>query len=256
VAADSEADRLRARLDFLAREYDTIRAEHLASRSAQQTVATAALASAAVVFAALLTVWKNTNLRIGILSFAPIFLAALWGMWFGEVLRIARTSSFLSELEDIINKQLRDRAGRPDRAGQDHRTDLDSPSAPHRNKKKYPGLDAASPLHWEGWMRGANEWGKPVRARMSYILTSVTLLGTGLVSTVLSLVFSFTLPNITVGVEVMACGAAAAWLAMFGYAIVSLWNPVIVRSWKPQPRTSQQPGRWKVPMLAIRARHK
>jgi hypothetical protein len=69
---------------------------------------------------------------------------------------------------------------------------------------------------------------------MSYILTSVTLLGTGLVSIALSLIFSFTLPVIPVGVKVMACGAASVWLAMFAYAAVSLRDPVIKSAGGPE----------------------
>lgn len=217
ITADPAADRTRARFDFLAREYDTVRAEHLASRSAQQAVVTAALASAAAVFVGLLSVWKKTDLRIGILSLAPLFLAALWGMWFGEVVRIARTSLFLWELEQVVNAELRDRT----------------------QQAFGSGLDPASALHWEGWMRGANPWKKALRARMSYILTYVALLGTGLISTVLSLIFSFMLPMVPFGLKLTACVAGAAWLIMFGYALVSARQPLISSSWDPTPRIPQ-----------------
>lgn len=216
LTADPANDLIRARLDFLAREYDSVRAEHLASRSTQQTVITAAIASAAAVFVGLLSVWTNIDLRIGILSFAPLFLAALWAMWFGEVVRIARTSWFLWELEQVVNAELQGPA--PSVSG--------------------ISLDPASALHWEGWIRGANRWDKPLRARMSYVLASLTMLGTGLVSTILAVVFSFTTPKVPVGLQVTACVAAAVWTVMFGYSIASMGQPVIRSSWEKTTKES------------------
>lgn len=206
-------ERSRARLSLLMHEYDSVRTEHLACRSAQQTIMMAAVASAAAVFAGLLSTWANVNLRIGILSFAPLFLALIWAMWFGEVVRIARTSWFLWELERVINTELKENVQPP----------------------TVNTLDPTHALHYEGWLRGTNPWGRPLRARASYILASLILLGTGFIATVLSLVYALTLSTVPNGLVFVACTAALAWIGMVGYAITSLRNPLITSASRMTP---------------------
>jgi hypothetical protein len=193
------------RFNFLLHQYDSVRAEHLASRSAQQTVMTAAMASTAAVFAALLSTWSNVDVRIGILSFAPLFLTFVWFIWFGEVLRIGRTSWFLWELEQLVNAELR--TNRPPVDGTD--------------------LDPTLTLHWEGWLRGQNPWGKPLRGPLSYVLASATVLGTALVSTIMSFVFAFSSQQVAIGLKILTSVSGIAWAVMFAYVIASIRHPII-----------------------------
>src|SRR5689334_3942496 len=89
-----------ARLTFILHEYDKVKDEMLASITSQHTTMTYGLTAAAAIFTGLLATWNNLDIRLSILSLAPIFLIFIWFIWFGELIRMARAARFLWELEN------------------------------------------------------------------------------------------------------------------------------------------------------------
>ncbi|WP_158850882.1 hypothetical protein [Saccharothrix deserti] len=188
-------DRAQARLAFMLAEYNTIRTELVAAVSTQQTVMTYGLAAIAVIYSGLLASWSNVPVRTGILSLAPVLLVFLWFVWFGEVQRLGRARWFLWELEQKVNALLK--------------PDQDVPSG--------STLPASDVLHWESWVRGRNRWRTNVHSRPAYHLATGLLCGTGLGTTVLSVVLS-QVSRPPAPLQVLVFGGAAVFLAMLWYA--------------------------------------
>ncbi|HEX3779968.1 MAG TPA: hypothetical protein VHX38_09880 [Pseudonocardiaceae bacterium] len=209
--------RLRARLEFMQGEYNSIRTELVAAVSSQQVVMTYALAAIAVIFSGLLSAWSNFAVRIGILSLAPLILLFIWFVWFGEALRLIRARWFIWELEKKINSEFGDDAGIV-RTAQDAGTTRGGRSS----------LRPGDTLHWEAWVRGHNRWGRNLHSRPSYQLATGILCGTGLASTVLALVGVFATPGSAVGLRALAIGAGAVFSGLLGLsAVTTLRNPLV-----------------------------
>ena len=179
--------------------------EQLQARGTQNSMMTAAVAATAAVFAALLSTWSNTGLRIGILGAAPLFIVILWSVWLGEILRIGRPSEFLLELEQLVNAEFPAgaRAADPD------------------------GLDPAKVLHWESWLRGKNRWRIAFRTGTSYVLASVLLLGTAFAATVLAVTYAFADARAGTGLKVFTCVSCVLWIVVFGYSAMWFRHPVV-----------------------------
>jgi hypothetical protein len=67
-----------ARLTFILHEYDKVKDEMLASITSQHTTMTYGLTATAAIFTGLLATWDNVDIRLSILSLAPIFLTFIW----------------------------------------------------------------------------------------------------------------------------------------------------------------------------------
>ncbi|MBC6450627.1 hypothetical protein [Actinokineospora xionganensis] len=199
VVADLAAQRDQARLVFMQHEYNSIRSELVAAVTTQQAVMNYGLAAIAVIYTGLLTSWSNIALRTGILGLAPLVLVFIWFVWWGEVQRLGRARWFLWDLEKKINAQL----GTPDAvAGESD-------------------LPAADVLHWESWVRGRNRWKRNLHSRPAYHLATGLLCGTGLGTTVLSVVLAATASPMSAGLRLLAFGGTAGFVLLCGYALFS-----------------------------------
>ncbi|ONI80325.1 hypothetical protein ALI22I_44040 [Saccharothrix sp. ALI-22-I] len=188
-------DRPQARLAFMLAEYNTIRTELVAAVSTQQTVMTYGLAAIAVIYSGLLASWSNVPVRTGILSLAPVLLVFVWFVWFGEVQRLGRARWYLWELEQKVNALLR----------------------PEQDVPSGSALPASDVLHWESWVRGRNKWRTNVHSRPAYHLATGLLCGTGLGTTVLSVVLS-QVSRPGGPLQALVFGGAALFLALLWYA--------------------------------------
>lgn len=205
---DPSAQRELARLTFMQHEYNSIRAELVAAVSTQQAVMNYGLAAIAVIYTGLLTSWSNIALRTGILSLAPLVLVFIWFVWWGEVQRLGRARWFLWDLEKKINAQLR----APDAvAGESD-------------------LPPADVLHWESWVRGRNRWKRNLHSRPAYHLATGLLCGTGLGTTVLSVVLSVTTSPMSGGLRLLVIGGAVGFVLLCGYALVSFRRNPLFRN--------------------------
>ncbi|SDI06322.1 hypothetical protein SAMN05192558_101803 [Actinokineospora alba] len=207
-APDLAAQRDQARLVFMQHEYNSIRAELVAAVTTQQTVMSYGLAAIAVIYTGLLASWQNLALRTGILSLAPLLLVFVWFVWWGEVQRLGRARWFLWDLEKKINAQLR----APDAvAGESD-------------------LPPADVLHWESWVRGRNRWKMNLHSRPAYHLATGLLCGTGLGTTVLSVVLTATTSPMSGGLRLLAYGGAAGFFVLCGYALLSFRRNPLFRN--------------------------
>lgn len=201
-----------ARLAFLLNEYTAIRAELVAAVASQQAVMNYGLAAIAVIYTGVLATWSNVPLRTGILALAPVLLMFVWFVWYGEVKRLLRTRRFLWELEKKVNAVLR------------------SPEATAGESD----LPAGDVLHWESWVRGRNRWRENLHSRPAYHLSTGLLCGTGLGTTVLSVVLGVTDSGIATALLVLLYGGAAAFLALLWYAVSLVRsNPLLAGAGKP-----------------------
>lgn len=198
VAPDPSAMRESARLTFMQHEYNSIRSELVAAVSTQQAVMSYGLAAIAVIYTGLLASWSNIGLRTGILSLAPLLLVFIWFVWWGEVQRLGRARWFLWDLEKKINAQLRV----PDAVAGES------------------ALPPADVLHWESWVRGRNRWKMNLHSRPAYHLATGLLCGTGLGTTVLSVVLTTTTSPMSGGLRLLAFAGAAGFVLLCGYALV------------------------------------
>ncbi|MCM3887477.1 hypothetical protein [Frankia sp. R82] len=192
-------------------EYEKVKEEMLFAITAQQTTLNYGIAAMAIVFTGVLSTWSNAPLRTSILSLAPIFVAGIWFIWLGELIRMARAARFLWELERLLNK------GREGRA------------------TSYSDLSPENVLHWEGWVRGANRWHRSLHLGLSYIVSTCLVFGIGLVSSVLGVVFSFT-EHVSPALRGLTLPSAAFFggLAVTG-AVMLLKNPVLQRGRPDDP---------------------
>ena len=199
--------------DLILHEYDTVRSELLYAIAAQHTIMTYTLAATAAIFTGLLATWSKIDIRVTILSLAPLFLMFAWFVWFGELVRMARAARFSWEMEKMINFKVRSESGGLLQVGRDA-----------------SGLSQNDVLHWEGWVRGDNKWHMNLHLGPSYALSSALLIGTAVISMTLSIVFAATLGELSIGIRFLAAGAALLSAAIIVYAGYSIRvNPLIRR---------------------------
>ncbi|MGW6936230.1 hypothetical protein ACWGE0_39655 [Lentzea sp. NPDC054927] len=205
-------DREQARLAFLQTEYTAIRTELVAAVTTQQTVMSYGLAAIAVIYTGVLASWSNVPLRTGILALAPALLMFVWFVWYGEVQRLLRARWFLWQLEHKVNDLL-----------------------------AMPGLRGTSDLppgdvlHWESWVRGRNRWRTNLHSRPAYHLASGLLGGTGLGTTVLSVVLAV-VTHPPAPLRWLAAGGAALFVALCGYGFfLTRRNPLLRQNGRAIP---------------------
>lgn len=197
-------DREQARLSFLQTEYTAIRTELVAAVTTQQTVMSYGLAAIAVIYTGVLASWSNVPLRSGILALAPALLMFVWFVWYGEVQRLLRARWFLWQLEHKVNDLL----AMPGLRGTSD-------------------LPAGDVLHWESWVRGRNRWSTNLHSRPAYHLASGLLGGTGLGTTVLSVVLAV-MTNPPTPLRWLAAGGAVLFLLLCGYGVMlTRRNPLL-----------------------------
>jgi len=192
-----------ARLTFTLHEYGKVKDELLASITSQHTTMTYGLTAAAAIFTGLLTTWDNIDIRLSILSLAPIFLSFVWFIWLGEVTRMARAARFLWDLEKRVNVDL----------------------CPARSSSP-----AAPALHWESWVRGENQWRQNLLLGPSYAISSAVLLGMAVISSALAValfLFEHTSEAWLSGLVFGAAACTAALIFIGGLTIRR--NPLLRR---------------------------
>lgn len=132
-------------------EYKLIRTENLASISAQKSTLTFGITLISFLGSAAGYLWKEGLFSEAILTFLiPVVAIFVTIMWLGEVVRMARASRFLWELERLFNN--------------DFRRDLPCGSGSL-------GIRIPRPLAWESWVRGRNSWRETITMKHTYLAT-------------------------------------------------------------------------------------
>jgi hypothetical protein len=98
-------------LSIAIEEYKTLRNESLLSMQTQQSTLRAGTAAVSVIIASGFSLWDSIELlsEIIFLAFVPIICYLVLTIWMGEVLRMMRAGKYLSDLENKINKKLKEK---------------------------------------------------------------------------------------------------------------------------------------------------
>lgn len=192
----------RSEFAFMQLEYQQVKAEMLASITAQHTTMQYALAAAGAMFAGLIAVWGQVSVRISILALGPLLLGFLWFTWLGELIRMSRAAHFLMLREREIKTAIADMQGQESR-----------------------WMEST----WEEWVRGGNSWKRVLQLKLTYALNSCALFGMGAISVILSNWFAYR-TSVDVEVRVMSsvCGVVVLILAILGLVHLRE-NPVLRR---------------------------
>ncbi len=97
-------------LSIVMEEYKTLRTESIESMKMQQSILQYGAATMGIIIIAGFNVWDKPNLsEIVFLFFLPAVVYLVSIIWTGEVARMFRAGSFLSELENKVNAEFTDK---------------------------------------------------------------------------------------------------------------------------------------------------
>ena len=216
----AESDSLAAtKWDLVLHEYDAVKSELLYAIAAQHTIMTYTLAGTAAIFTGILATWSKVDVRVTVLSLAPLFLLFAWFVWFGELVRMARAARFIWEMEKVINSEI-SRASVQVPPGKSNSTDL----------------SGIGTLRWESWVRGDNQWHRNLHLGPSYALSSALLIGMAVISMTLSVFFAVTMGQLATGVRFLAIDAAPLSVIIMAYAGYSIRTNPLTRRGKSGSR--------------------
>jgi hypothetical protein len=154
------------RLQFTVQEYIQIKQENLVCIQSMQGTLQFGFTALSILVASVTQIWRDDVYvsAVVLLFVAPVVCLLITRVWAAEVVRLGRASYFLWQLEIELN----------------HYFSAMASAAPKASGQT--ALNMIDTLHWEGWVRGGNRWGRNILMKRNYRSILGFLIGLSCVS--------------------------------------------------------------------------